>query len=140
MTILEFCWIAVLMNTVFHVPIHGNFLTLLAMALPFFLTMLGVGCGSPPVHQTRDASMQMSMGTVIPSIFLSGYVFPLDSMPAFFWYFAKLVPTTWMIDASRGVILRGAGWAELWPNALVLSSMAIFALVISSVTFRKQIV
>lgn len=140
LTTLEFCGVALLMNKVFHVPIRGNFLTLLTIALPFFLTMLGGGLWISTKAQTRDASMQMSIGTVIPSIFLSGYIFPLDSMPMFFSWFAKLVPTTWMIDASRGVILRGAGWAELWPNGLVLSGMAVFALVFSSVTFRKQIV
>ena len=45
-------------------------------------------------------------------------------MPRGFWYFAQLLPTTWMIDAARGVILRGAGWAELWLNALVMWSSA----------------
>ncbi len=139
LTIVEFCGIALLMNTIFRVPIRGNFLTLLAVALPFFLTMLGAGLWISTRARTRDASMQISMGTVIPSIFLSGYVFPLDSMPAFFWYIAKIVPTTWMIDASRGVILRGAGWVELWPHATVLSVMAILALVTSSVTFQKRV-
>jgi ABC-2 type transport system permease protein len=139
LTTLEFCVIAGLMRTIFSVPIRGNFLTLLCIALPFFLTMLGVGLWISTRAQTRDASMQMSIGTVIPSIFLSGYVFPLDSMPEFFWYVAKLVPTTWMIDASRGVILRAAGWNELWPNALVLSAQAVIALVASSLMFRKRI-
>src|SRR5207302_6663413 len=111
LTLAEFCAIALLMRTLFGVPIHGDFLTLLALALPFFLTMLGWGLWISTRAQTRDASMQMSMGTVMPSIFLSGYVFPLDSMPRGFWYFAQLLPTTWMIDAARGVILRGAGWA-----------------------------
>lgn len=140
LTIVEFCWIAVLMSTMFQVPIRGNFLTLIIVALPFFLAILGAGPWISTRAQTRDASMQMSMGTVIPSIFLSGYVFPIDSMPAFFWYVAKLVPTTWMIDAARGVILRGAGWPELWPHAAVLTGMAILTLVTSSVTFQKRIV
>jgi ABC-2 type transport system permease protein len=140
LTMVEFCGIALVMHTMFQVPIRGNFLILLTVALPFFLTMLGVGLWISTRAQTRDASMQMSMGTVIPSMFLSGYIFPLDSMPAFFWYVAKLVPTTWMIDTSRGVILRGAGWAELWPNAAVLTVMAILALVTSSVSFQKRIV
>jgi ABC-2 type transport system permease protein len=139
LTIVEFCWIALLMNTMFQVPIRGSFLTLLAVALPFFLAMLRIGLWISTRATTREASMQMSMGTVIPSVFLSGYVFPRDSMPVFFWYLAKLLPTTWMIDASRGVILRGAGWAELWPHAAVLSGMAIVALVASSVTFRKRV-
>jgi ABC-2 type transport system permease protein len=66
-------------------------------------------------------------------------VFPLDSMPRPFWYLSLTLPTTWMIDASRGVILRGAGWAELWTHAAVLSAMALISLVVSSVLFRKQL-
>ena len=89
--------------------------------------------------QTRDAAMQMAMGTVIPSIFLSGYVFPTDSMPSPFWVLSQLIPTTWMIDASRGVILRGAGWPELGRNAAILWAMAVLSVVVSARRFRKQL-
>ena len=58
------------------------------------------------------------MGTILPSIFLSGYVFPLDSMPAASSAWRSSFPTTWLIDAARGVILRGGGWPELWLHAV----------------------
>jgi ABC-2 type transport system permease protein len=101
--------------------------------------MLGLGLWISTRAGTREAAMQMAMGTVIPSIFLSGYVFPLDSMPRFFWYVAQVIPTTWLIDAARGVILRGAGWADLWPHALVLWGMGITGLAVSSLKFRKRL-
>jgi ABC-2 type transport system permease protein len=139
LTLLEFCAIAFLMRLVFAVPIHGPFLTLLALTLPFVLTMLGIGLWISTRASTRDAAMQMTMGTLMPSIFLSGYIFPADSMPWVFGYLSKLFPTTWLIDASRGVILRGGSWRELWPNAAVLWSMALFMLVFSSLKFRKRL-
>lgn len=139
LAITEFCTIALVMRTVFQVPIHGHFVTLLAIGLPFFLAMLGMGLWISTRVDTRDAAMQMAMGTVIPSIFLSGYIFPIDSMPAGFHYLSLMIPTTWMVDASRGVILRGAGWADLWTHAAVLWTMATAALVISSVMFRKRV-
>jgi ABC-2 type transport system permease protein len=139
LTFMEFSWILLLMSLLFRVPIHGNILTLFALALPFFLTMLGLGLWISTRVQTRDAAIQMAMGTVIPSIFLSGYIFPTDSMPTPFWLLSQLVPTTWMIDASRGVILRGAGWAELGGHALILWIMALLALTISTTRFRKQL-
>jgi ABC-2 type transport system permease protein len=139
LTLVEFLWILALMRFLFLVPIHGNILTLLALALPFLLTMLGMGLLISTRVQTRDAAMQMTMGTVIPSIFLSGYIFPTDSMPIPFWVLSQLIPTTWMVDASRGVILRGAGWAELAPNAAILWAMAVLSLVVSSSRFRKQL-
>jgi ABC-2 type transport system permease protein len=138
-TFVEFGMITLLMITVFQVPIHGSFVTLATIMLPFILAMLGLGLWISTRASTRDASMQMSMATVIPSIFLSGYVFPIDSMPKFFWYFAHLVPTTWMIDAARGVILRGAGWPELKEHAAVLWGMAIALLLLSTLRFQKRL-
>ena len=139
LTFIEFCTIAFLMRTAFGVPIHGYFVTLLALALPFVLAMLGLGLYISTKASTRDAAMQFAMGTVMPSIFLSGYVFPLDSMPRFFWYIAQLIPTTWLIDAGRGVILRGAGWAELWRHSLVLWAMALAMLIFSALRFKKRL-
>jgi ABC-2 type transport system permease protein len=139
LTFLEFCSIALLMNTVFAVPIHGAFGTLLAITVPFVFTMLGLGLWISTRASTREAAGQMAMGTMMPSIFLSGYVFPLDSMPFPFWYVAQVFPTTWMIDAARGVILRGAGWAELGLHAGVLWVMAGSALVLSMLKFRKRL-
>ena len=138
-TFVELICIALIMRTVFQVPIHGHFLTLLALSLPFVLTMLGVGLLISTRASTREAAGQMAMGTVIPSIFLSGYVFPLDSMPVFFRYAAQIMPTTWLIDAARGVILRGAGWRELWLHGVVLTFMAVLMLTASGLRFRKTL-
>lgn len=135
----ELCGIAFLMVFLFGVPIHGNFMTLLAITLPFVLAMLGAGLLISTRASTRDAAMQMAMGTVIPSIFLSGYVFPLDSMPLPFRVLGRALPTTWLIDASRGVILRGAGWAELWPNAAVLWGMAVVVLLAAALRFPRRV-
>ena len=135
----DFCMIALLMNTIFGVPIHGSFLTLLALALPFVLTMLGVGLWISTKASTREAATQLTIGTILPSVFLSGYVFPADSMPVFFSYLSQVIPTTWLIDAARGVILRGAGWAELWRHSLVLWGMALAMVVACGFRFRKQV-
>jgi ABC-2 type transport system permease protein len=139
LTFLEFCTILMLMRTVFRVPVHGAVLTLLALALPFVFAMLGLGLWISTRVSTREAAGQMAMGTMMPSIFLSGYVFPLDSMPRFFWWLSQVIPTTWLIDAARGVILRGAGWRELWPHALVLWGMGAAVFTLSMVMFRKRL-
>ena len=139
LTFLELCSIALLMRVIFAVPIHGSFVTLLAIAFPFVLTMLGLGLWISTRAGTRDQAMQLTTATIMPSVFLSGYVFPLDSMPAFFRYVAQAVPTTWLIDAARGVILRGAGWAELWPHAAVLWGMALGVLIFSTLKFHKRL-
>jgi ABC-2 type transport system permease protein len=139
LSLLEFCLIALFMTACFGVAVHGSFATLLALALPFVLTMLGLGLLISTRANTRDAAMQMAIGTILPSVFLSGYVFPRDSMPALFRHVGLAIPATWLIDAARGVILRGAGRAELWPHAAVLWAMAIGSLSLGALTFRKRI-
>jgi ABC-2 type transport system permease protein len=139
LTTLEFCLIAALMRVIFQVEVAGSFWLLLALAQPFVLTMLGLGLLVSTRADTRDAAIQMTTGTILPSIFLSGYVFPLDSMPWVFRLVAQALPTTWLIDASRGIILRGAGWHELWLHAVVLWGMALAVIVVSSLKVRKQL-
>jgi ABC-2 type transport system permease protein len=138
-TFLEFGGIALFMRVVFQVPIHGSFFTLLAITLPFVLAMLGFGLWVSERAATREAAGQMSMATVMPAIFLSGYVFPVDSMPWFFQWIAQIIPTTWLIDAARGVILRGAGWPELWRHAAVLWGMALVIILLSMLKFHKRL-
>jgi ABC-2 type transport system permease protein len=139
LTLAEFCSIALLMRVLFAVPINGYFVTLLALAFPFVLAMLGLGLWISTRASTREAAGQLAMGTVMPSIFLSGYVFPLDSMPRIFYYLSQVIPTTWLIDAARGVILRGAGWPELWPHALILWSTSVAILIASTLRFHKRL-
>ncbi len=139
LTVLEFCLIALLMRTIFAVPIHGEFALLLLLALPFVLTMLGIGLLISSRASTREAATQLTIGTVLPSVFLSGYIFPIDSMPAIFQTLSNVVPATWMINAARGVILRGSTWRELWLNGVVLWVMALGFLLAGTMRFRRQI-
>lgn len=139
LTIIEFATILTLMVLVFRVPIHGHVMTLFLLTLPFVFAMLGLGLFISTRVSTREAAGQMAMGTMMPSIFLSGYVFPLDSMHWFFWYLAQIFPTTWLIDAARGVILRGAGWSELWLHSVVLWSMGLFMFAMAMLKFEKRL-
>ncbi len=139
LTFIEFCTILFFMRVVFLVPIHGYVITLLMLTLPFVFSFLGLGLYISTRVSTREAAGQMAMGTMMPSIFLSGYVFPLDSMPEIFWYLAQVFPTTWLIDAARGVILRGAGWAELWVHSLVLLAMGVAMFALAMMKFHKRL-
>lgn len=139
LTFVEFCTILFLMRVIFQVPIRGSVFVLLMLALPFVFCFLGLGLFISTRVATREAAGQMAMGTMMPSIFLSGYVFPLDSMPVVFWYVAQIFPTTWLIDAARGVILRGAGWRELWIHAAVLWAMGLAAFGLAMARFRKRL-
>jgi ABC-2 type transport system permease protein len=139
-TTIEFFLILLVMRIVFQVPVRGHVLLLFALLIPFTLTMLAFGLLISTKADTKDAAGQMAMGTIIPSIFLSGYVFPLDSMPPFFKGLSYFIPTTWLIDAARGIILRGTELSMLWQHTTALWTMAIVVTVFAAVRMRKQVV
>src|SRR5262249_45177946 len=138
LSFVQFLTIAGLMRVVFDVPIAGSFPLLLAINVPFVLAALGIGLLISAKSNTREEAGQKVMGSVLPCVFLSGYIFPIESMPWVLQPISKLIPTTWMIDAARGVILRGAGWQELWMNAAVLSAMAVAVITLAGLKFKKR--
>jgi len=88
-------------------------------------------------RENREGDNRM---TLLPSIFLSGYIFPVDNMPQIFQMLSKFIPATYMMEISRGVILRSAGLPELWLNALILFAMGVTMLLIAANRFRTMIV
>ena len=134
----ELIFVIAIMRWVFSVPIHGSVLLLLAMTIPFILTMLGLGLLISTRANSQQEAIQLSFGTLMPSIFLSGYIFPIDSMPAFFQWISRIIPATYLIEISRGIILRGAGFFDLWEQALILSIMGVILTLISAMRFRRQ--
>ena len=134
----ELCVILTIMRVFFLVPIHGNVFLLLAMSLPFLLTTLGLGLVISTKARTQAEAFQLSMGTVLPSVFLSGYIFLIDTMPPFFRGVSRFVPATYYIAILRGIILRGAGFRDLWMNALVLTMMGCAAILLAARQFVRQ--
>jgi ABC-2 type transport system permease protein len=134
----ELCVILTIMRFIFQVPIHGSVFVLLGLSLPFLLTVLGVGLVISTKARTQAEAFQLSMGTVLPSVFLSGYIFLIDTMPVFFQVVSRLIPATYYIRILRGIILRGAGIKDLWVNGLVLTLMGCAAIVLAAWQFVKQ--
>jgi len=135
----ELIFVIAIMRWVFGVPINGSVLLLLAMTIPFIVTMLGVGLLISTRANSQQEAIQLAFGTLMPSIFLSGYIFPIDSMPAAFQWMSRIIPATYLIEISRGIILRGAGFFDLWKQALVLSIMGIVLTLVSAMRFRRQV-
>jgi ABC-2 type transport system permease protein len=76
---------------------------------------------------------------MLPTIFLSGYIFPRDTMPLIFYMMSFLLPATYMMDIARGIILRGAGLSDLWLNATVLFVTGIMVLLMAARNFKKMV-
>ena len=135
---LELCAILVVMRIVFQVPIHGNVFVLLLMSLPFLMTVLGIGLLISTKARTQAEAFQLAMGTVLPSVFLSGYIFLIENMPGAFQVISRIIPATYYIRILRGIILRGAGIRELWLDALVLTVMGTAAILLAARQFVRQ--
>jgi ABC-2 type transport system permease protein len=126
------------MRWIFLIPINGSLLLLLLLVIPFLITMLGLGLLISTRAQSQQEAMQAAFGTMLPSIFLSGYIFPIDTMPLFFRGVSAILPTTYLIEIFRGIILRGAGFQALWKQTLILSVMGLILITVSALRFKKK--
>jgi ABC-2 type transport system permease protein len=134
----ELCLILTIMRFIFQVPIHGNLVVLLLLSLPFLLTVLGLGLFISTRAHTQAEAFQLAMGTILPSVFLSGYIFQISTMPAFFRGVSALIPATYYIQIIRGIVLRGSDFSDLWLNALILTFMGSAAILLAAYAFVKQ--
>jgi ABC-2 type transport system permease protein len=135
----EFGLILVLMRVAFGVPIHGPLAALAVLMLAFLLATLSYGLFLSSVTPTSGTAYLLVSFTIMPTMFLSGLLLPLDSMPPFLVWAARCLPATWLIDAARGVILRGAGWPELRWHTVILVSLAAGMMFVSVRAFHRQL-
>ena len=136
----ELSMLLVAMRFLFGVPIHGNVLLLAFLSLPYLFVSLSLGILISSKATTQAQAMQLAFLTILPSIFFSGYIFPRETMPKFFYILSYFVPAAYYINITRGIILRGAGWVHLWSDALVLFMMGSFLLIIAARRFHNKII
>lgn len=134
----ELCMILIIMRIAFRVPIAGSLPLLLVLSLPFLLTSLGIGLLISTRARSQAEAFQLAMGTLLPSVFLSGYIFLIENMPAVFQAISHLVPATYYIRILRGVILRGADLSDLWVSAAVLLLMGCSAVALAALQFVRR--
>lgn len=124
---------------IFNVPMQGEILSLAAITLPFIAASLTLGLLFSTLATTQMQAMQMTMFILIPSILLSGFMFPYDAMPRLAQYIAEILPATHFIRLIRGVYLRGANATQLLPDILWLLGFTAVMLTIATKRFRKTL-
>ncbi len=127
----------VLMRYLFDIPIAGSVLLLYAVALLFIASVLGLGMLISTAVQTQRQAQQLSLMLLLPFVFLSGYVFPIDGMPPIFQAISRLIPARYFIEVVRGIVLRGAGLAELWVPVAWLAFYTVAIIGAAVFRFRK---
>lgn len=124
---------------VFAVPMRGGFIDLYAAALIYITANLGLGLLISTAAQTQFQAMQLTIFTFLPSILLSGFMFPFDGMPKVAQWIAEVLPLTHFVRLVRGIVLKGAGVLELWPELAALMLFFAVTLTIAVKRFHKRL-
>jgi ABC-2 type transport system permease protein len=125
---------------VFRVPLRGNPLLLLFEGGLFILVSLSLGIlVSARTSSQRVAMVAALLGTMLPNVLLSGFIFPIESMPAPLQIVSHAVPARWFIVIARGIMLKGVGLEYLWRETLILAAMAAVLLAASVRSFSERL-
>ena len=124
---------------VFDVPIRGSLPLLYGLALVFMMGTLGIGIFVSAAARTVPQAMQMAFLTFLPSIYLSGLLFPIEGMPTGAQYLASIIPLTYFLRIVRGIVLKGVGFGDLWPSLLPLLAFGVVIFSLAVIKFRKQL-
>jgi len=125
---------------VFHVPLVGNLALLLAEGLLFILVSLSLGILiSARTSSQRVAMFGAMLGTMLPTMLLSGFIFPLESLPWPLRALSNVVPARWFVTVARGIMLKGIGLEYLWRETAVLAGMALVLLALSTRSFKPRL-
>ena len=123
----------------FRIPFRGSPLLLLASAMLFLLTTLGIELFLSTISQTQQQAMMASFFFFMPAFMLSGFAFPIRNMPVPVQLLSYLDPLRYFIEISRNIFLKGTGIAVLWPQMLALLVFGVTMLGLSSLHFRKPL-
>lgn len=124
---------------VFNIPLNGSLALLLALASLFLVTTLGMGLLISTIANTQQEAMLTTLFTVFPSIFLSGFLFPLAAMPAFLQAISYAIPLRYFLIVARGILLKGVGFEALWPEVLALTVFAVVMMGGAALRFKKRL-
>src|SRR6266550_2182134 len=125
---------------VFNVPVRGNIALLLFEGLLYVLVSLAFGMLiSSRTSSQRIAMMGVFLTTLLPNILLSGFIFPLESMPAILQWISYVIPGRWFVAIARGIMLKGIGLQYLWRETLYIAGLATVLLAASIRSFHERL-
>lgn len=124
----------------FSVPMRGSLLLLISSGLLYVVCTVSIGLLVSTLVRTQLAAMLMALIlTLMPSFLFSGFVYPVFTMPAMFQSYSSMFPTRYFLETSRGIVLRGAGIVEVWPNLAIITVYTAVVFVLAAWRFRKRI-
>lgn len=125
---------------VFNMPVQGSVLLLLAESILFIIMSLSLGIFISTVSNTQQTAMFISfIGLLLPTILLSGFVFPIENMPVILQYLSDIMPSKWFIIIIKSIMLKGVGLNFIWKETLIIIFMTVFFIVLSIKKFKIRL-
>lgn len=122
----------------FQVPMRGHFGLFLLASVLYIFSCLGFGLLISTVSHTQQQAIQMSMLVFLPSLILSGFIYPIPAMPEVIQWLTRLLPLRYYITVARAITLKGAGMAVILPDLAAMTAVGLVVLVLSVVRFRRR--
>lgn len=135
--IVQLNFVLVLMVFVFNVPVHGSVLLLEVLAVVYMFALLALGLMISSRARTQTEASQLAQAILLPSVMLSGYIFPPSTLPRFLFYLSKGLPATHFITIARGIVIRGAPLRDLIPATASLAALSLGLVLLSTRAFRR---
>jgi drug efflux transport system permease protein len=124
----------------FEVPLRGSLTLLLGASMIYLLCTLGLGLFVSTISSTQQQAMMTStFFFLVPMIYLSGFIFPIENMPRVIQWVTFLIPLRYFLVIVRGVFLKGTGLDILWPQLVALGSWGVTVLVLAALRSRKRV-
>ena len=124
---------------IFFIPIQGSVTLLFVSAFLFVFALLSLGLLISTRAQNQMQAMQMSMLFILPSVFFSGFIFPRETMPAFFYWIGATLPATYFIELMRAIILRGATVMDFWFDLVALAVIGGVLFIWCALRYRRSV-
>jgi ABC-2 type transport system permease protein len=125
---------------VLNVPISGSLILLIAVSILFTLTSLALGLLISAVTDSQQTAMFIALvGLFLPTVMLSGFMFPIENMPLPLRIISNVVPAKWFYTIVKSVMIKGVGFSLIWKEVLVLTGMMFFFLVLSIKKFKIRL-
>ena len=136
---LQLIIIVFLMNVLFRVPINGSLLLMMTLSPIYVMSLLSLGLLVSSRAKTQMEAMQLAMAFMLPSVLLSGYIFPIASLPLPLRVISHILPATYYIKIARGIVIRGADFADLWQPVTALVAISLILIAASARAFKKTV-
>ena len=131
--------ILIVAKLLFHVPMQGNIILLLFLCLPFIAANLSMGLTFSTLASNQLQAVQSAMFFFLPSILLSGFMFPFRGMPEWAQYLGNILPLTHFLIIVRGILLKGNGFLDVWHELLPILGFIIMIILIGFKRYRTTL-